>query len=492
MIVRELLTRLGFSIDQKPLKQFEASISSLKAGVAALGVTLSAYGAFQFFKGAADAANEILNTSQKIGIGVESLQRLKYAAEFSDISLGQLAGGLKILNKNLVEAQGGSKEAAEAFTDVLGKGFNPKQYKNAEELIFTVADRFKGMEDGAKKTSMAMKIFGKSGADMIPFLNTGSEAIRRQGEELEALGGVLGVEALKGGEEFNNGLHRMNTFFIALRNTIAARFFPAFNGLMDRFIAFLKQNREVIKQRLDHYLNAIARTAQFLGAVVTTLFKGFETLTKALGSVEAATIAATLAMAAFGVITGIVNVVTLAILALAAAIFLLWEDYQTFVEGGESLLKWPKWIRAIKAEFEDVAKLCREIKDLTDTFIGNPIGDMVEKWYLDKAKWNMKINGGEARTRAEIDDDLRGTVGGGFLPAVPLFDMGAPGAGGMSTYAGDKILNNDVNVNQSITVNVQSAADADQIAEEVARTVREQNEKDWVETDRALESGAFN
>lgn len=505
MVVRELLTRLGFSIDKKPLHDFEKSVESIRHGLEGLkgalevvGVGLSAYGAFEFFKGAAEASNQILNVAQKVGIGVESLQRLKYAAEFSDLSLEALSGGLKFLNKNFVEAQDGSKEATKAFQEVLGKGFNPKQYKSTEQLLLAVSDRFHGMQDGAKKTALSMKILGRAGADMIPFLNTGSEAIRRQGDELEALGGVLGVEALKSGEEFNNGLHRMQVFFVSLRNTIAARFFPAINGLIDRFVEFLKQNRAVIRERFDHYLNAIARVGQFLLTVAEFLLKEFDGLAESLGSVEGAIIATTIAFAAFGVVTGLVSVVTLAILALAAAIFLLWDDYQTFVDGGDALIKWPDWIRAIKVEFEAVSAVLSKIKEFFEFFIANPIGDFVAKAWTNDFM-NNKL--AKARSRSDMQDQRQfGDFpqltpenffnSGGGLP--PLLDTPAPPPSVMQPPPSGAQQNNDVSISQAITVNVQSSADPEQIAEQVRSITREENEKSWLDTHRALQPGAAN
>lgn len=515
MVVRELLTRLGFQIDQKPLKQFEANLSSLKTGLASLGVALSAYGTFQFFKSAADASNQILSTSQKIGVGVESLQRLKYAAEFSDLSLESLAGGLKVLNKNFAGAQEGSKEATKAFQEVLGKGFKAKDYKTTEELLLAVSDRFSGMEDGAKKTALSMKILGKSGADMIPFLNTGSDAIRRQGDELDALGGILGVDALKAGEEFNNGLHRMQTFFTSLRNTIAARFFPAINGLIGRFVEFAKANKGIIKQKLDHYLNAVARTAQFVFKVVSVLFTAFDKLVEALGSVEGAIIATTIAFAAFGFVTGGVSLVTLVVLALAAAIFLLWEDYQTFVEGGDALIEWPKRIKNIQTAFEGVAKVLSFIKGIYDVMWAKPWAAASGGFdrFLEKGFQNKVV---KARSRSELDDARSSDIGNlvpqlnsPFLSATsgytdaqgndlspfaapPLLSQSAPSATSLAPGGSDKTLNNNVQVQQAVNVVVQTDADPDQIAEAVSQKIREQNENDWLETGRALEGGAFN
>ena len=45
--------------------------------------------------------------------------------------------------------------------------------KSTEAVLLQVADVFANLEDGAVKTALAVKLFGKSGMDMIPFLNRG-------------------------------------------------------------------------------------------------------------------------------------------------------------------------------------------------------------------------------------------------------------------------------------------------------------------------------
>lgn len=554
MIVRELLTRLGFEIDKKPLHEFEHSVESIKHGLEGLkgalevvGVGLSAYGVFEFFKGAAEASNQILSMSQKVGVGTDSLQRLSYAAKFSDLNLDSLGAGLKFLNRNFVEAQEGSKEATKAFTQLFGGSFNPKNFKSTEQLLLSISDRFKAMPDGPKKTALAMKVLGKAGADMIPFLNTGSESIRRLGDELEAFGGVLGVDALKAGEEFNNNLLRMKTFFVSLRNTIAARFFPAINHVLDSFVEFLKANKAIVKEKLDHYLNAIGNSVKFLASVVVVLWKGFDALSEALGSVEGGAIAASLALLGLGVIVGLVDLLTLAMVALGAAIFLVWEDYQTFLDGGESLIEWPKWIKDISDAWKKFKEIVEEVHQflvkIDDLFTGfeKKVNPFLSKFttsreeYLKKnpndpgfpgerEKYNLPkppenpdglgigafiqkgvengVNGGrgivKARTRQELEDARSGDIGG-IVPEIlsqpilpPLLNQEAPAPAALVTSGGDKTLNNDVKVEQTINVNVQTNADVDQITEEVARRTREENDKAWQETDRALESGAFN
>ena len=67
------------------------------------------------------------------------------------------------------------------------------------------------------------------------------------------------------------------------------------------------------------------------------------------------------------------------VLALAAAIALLWDDYQTWKRGGESLLDWEKWVGGIETAISKIKELGNTLKDLqqkaTDFILGKKIGD---------------------------------------------------------------------------------------------------------------------
>jgi hypothetical protein len=51
------------------------------------------------------------------------------------------------------------------------------QLKSADTVMLEIADKFKKMPDGVTKTGLAIQLFGKAGADMIPVLNKGGAAI---------------------------------------------------------------------------------------------------------------------------------------------------------------------------------------------------------------------------------------------------------------------------------------------------------------------------
>lgn len=144
----------------------------------ALGFAASTAALGAFAKGAVDAADELGKISTRTGVTVETLSSLEVAARQGGTSIGVLEKGLSGLSRRALDAAKGSKSAGEGFAEL---GIEVKDsngnVKDADTLYGEVADKIATMEDGTRKNAIAQKIFGKSGADLIPVLNGGSKAM---------------------------------------------------------------------------------------------------------------------------------------------------------------------------------------------------------------------------------------------------------------------------------------------------------------------------
>jgi hypothetical protein len=170
------------------LKNLAGSAGGLGGALGMLAPALSVGGlvglATNSIKGA-DAMNDL---AQKTGVSVEALARFKKAASVSGTDLEGVSKALVKLSKGMYDAATtGKGPAAEAFktlgisaTDASGK------LKTSEQVMLEVANRFKTMPDGAEKTAIALQLFGKAGADMIPMLNMGGDAIDKMSTKMTA------------------------------------------------------------------------------------------------------------------------------------------------------------------------------------------------------------------------------------------------------------------------------------------------------------------
>jgi hypothetical protein len=184
------------------------ALSVAKIGAAAAGAA-AALG-IATVRNVANAADEMAKLSQRTGVAVEDLGRLSHAANLSGVSQGELTTSLTRLSRAMQDASNGTGTATQAFSR-LGVSVTDAEgnLRSQADVMSDVADRFARMEDGATKTALAQEIFGRSGANLIPMLNQGSQGLKQMGDEAERLGLVFDEKTTKAAEQLNDNLTRL-------------------------------------------------------------------------------------------------------------------------------------------------------------------------------------------------------------------------------------------------------------------------------------------
>ena len=218
-------------------KNFQQISSFAKTAAGSLAALYGASSAAGFIKTQIDLADATGKMAQKVGLSVEELSKLQYAAKLADVDAGQLQGGLVRLSKGMIEAANNTGTARNAFAAM---GISIKNtdgsLKSSGQVLEEVANKFAGYEDSATKTALAVQLFGRAGADLIPLLNAGAAGIKEAGDELERFGAVISTNAAKNAEIFNDNLTRLTTVGSALGQSIANDIMPYLNRLASEFL----------------------------------------------------------------------------------------------------------------------------------------------------------------------------------------------------------------------------------------------------------------
>lgn len=184
--------------------------------------------------GFADAAEKLGNTSQMIGTTSTALSRLHAVAIPMGIAAESVDKGMVKLSRTLVDARRGGEESAAAFEAVGIKG-NDLKNLSLPDVMSKIADKFKDSEDGATKAAVAQQLFGRAGAELIPFLNQGSDAIKEQGDEAERLNAVMGEDAVAAGEALDAAWDKLTMQGVGLKNTLAQALAPTLQFIAESF-----------------------------------------------------------------------------------------------------------------------------------------------------------------------------------------------------------------------------------------------------------------
>lgn len=234
-------TRAAFEAVKNNSDDLTGKLKIIGGAFAATAVA-SATAVAVMVKGAIDSADAMSKAAQRTGTTTESLSALKYAADMSDVSFETLQKSLGKLSQNAFKAATAGGEAATAFTTL---GINVRgadgHLKDSGALFDEIAGKLSKMPNSAEKSALAIQIFGKSGADLIPLLNSGSEGLAAFREETERLGLVISTEAGLRAEAFNDNLMRISKTSEGLANRMASDLLPTLNVLTDAYIEGSKE-----------------------------------------------------------------------------------------------------------------------------------------------------------------------------------------------------------------------------------------------------------
>jgi len=205
-----------------------ARVGSAAGGLLA-GLTVGTF--VQSGKAAIDLADKIDDLGEKYGIAAGTLTEYRFAAEVAGTPTDALATGMGKLSKAASE---GNKGLA-----MIGVGVRTASgdIKSADQLLLEVATKFERFKDGPAKAALAMEIFGKSGADMLPLLNKGAAGISALRDESKALGAAFGDEVARQAGEFNDNLKKLQLASEGAKVSLMGDLLPSLISITEELIA---------------------------------------------------------------------------------------------------------------------------------------------------------------------------------------------------------------------------------------------------------------
>lgn len=268
--------------------KFTASLSKVRSDLISVGRNLALIGAgltaaaggagaalFGLAKSSGDAADQAGKNAEKTGLQVEAYGRLSFAAEMANVSNEQFVGGMSKLNVAIIEAAKSTGKAGDAFdasgVKVTRFGAAAKKTADAtkqagtifdrlgvrirdangnlrsnESILLDVSDAFARMPDSATKAALAIELFGKSGAELLPFLNQAKAGLLDLGKQAEKLGIVLTPEQAAIGDALGDSLDSVAKAAAGARLQLGLIFAPGLTALANGFADLIANNRDAL------------------------------------------------------------------------------------------------------------------------------------------------------------------------------------------------------------------------------------------------------
>ncbi|MBA2224578.1 phage tail tape measure protein [Thermogemmata fonticola] len=290
----------GLNVTVAKLKAFGAAVTALGAKLTGLGVTLAAplFGAVKLFS---DLGGDMKDLSDRTGVAVEALSQLRYAAEQSGASTDDLEKALRTMSRNIIEAARGSAQAQRSLGR-LGLTIADLTGLSPDQQFELIADRLSRIQNPAHRATLAMEIFGRTGANLLPLLSSGAEGIRELRDEADRLGLTMRTEDAAAAEAFGDALDALWKALKQAAFSVGAALAPAIQQVaqwITRVVTliggWLQENRALIR-----IIGAVVAGIVGVGATLLVLGPLLSAIGSAIGLVTFALSAATTAVSLLG------------------------------------------------------------------------------------------------------------------------------------------------------------------------------------------------
>lgn len=267
------------------------------AAIAGLGAATAMEGIRRSISGFAALGDEVVKTSQRLGISTDEYQRIKYIAGQSGVSVEGLSTSMGKLNKNLGEAAAGKNANLAALLARAGisiRGANG-EIRNATDLLPQLATLFERNKNAAVQARMGNALFGKSWAELAPLLQGGAAGVAELNERYKRLGLTMDRDALKAGEAFGDQLEDLKLVMGSLGMAIGAKLVGPLTPMLERLTMWAAANRDIIATKISTFVLDLATSLEKMDwekfrVSVTETVKGFADFIEKIGGVTNALI----------------------------------------------------------------------------------------------------------------------------------------------------------------------------------------------------------
>ncbi|HGJ5866570.1 transglycosylase SLT domain-containing protein, partial [Arsenophonus nasoniae] len=366
--LRDFLISLGFKVDDSGMRKFQSVVTGVSANVIKLGATVegAALAVVGFTTQIAAGLDKMYWASQRTGASVNGIKALGYAASLTGSSAEAARGSLENLARFLRNSPG-----AEGFLNRLGVQTRDAN-GNLQDMsaIFTRvgnklasmpyyrANQYAQLLGIDENTLMAMRrginAFSADYQRMLKQTGFNADLAAKQSNQfmtsMKGLTGLFGILRDKVGSNLAGGLSRE---IDNLRKRLLDNF-PEIERVLTSIIKGIIRAGEMVVRVIGRMSQAIGQIFDWwrnLDEKSKKLITTFSGLATAIWVLNRAFFASPI-----GIITGLI-----------AALLLLWEDYQTWKEGGKSFINWSKWegeINQAKAAFRWLGEKLTGLVDL--------------------------------------------------------------------------------------------------------------------------------
>lgn len=381
--IKDFLISLGFDIDEAGGRKFESVVSgvtmnAIKMGTAVEAAALTVVG---FTTKIASSLDRLYWQSQRTGATANNIRAIGYAFSQAGGSVEGFNGTLDNLARFLRSTPG-----AEGFLRNLGIQTRDAagNLRDTAQLVTLVGDKLAKMP--YYRANQYAQILGIDESTLLAM----RRGVKGFTSDYQSMLQATGFDSQKAAEQSNKFMTQMRglaNLFGIMRDKIGGNLAGGLAGNLESFRKNILLNFPKIEGTITAVLKKVLSLAD---SIMTLVYRGvqgagdlmrwwdrLDDTTKGLIKVLGGLLLAwRMLNSAF--LTSPIGMVT----ALIAALVALYDDYQVWKEGGDSLINWGKW----KPEIDAAMKGMKELRDSIFS-VGQEIAKLLN---IDLKSWSLK------------------------------------------------------------------------------------------------------
>ena len=269
---------------------------------------------------------------------------------------GGPAGGEDMEGLNTSKAANAYRELGIAVRDSRG------QLRSSGDVLIDVANRFQTMADGVDKAALAQQLFGRGGAQLIPMLNQGGEAISR-------LKGMSWAQA-RASDQLSDAMETLQMRVGGLGGKLAVALMPSLEVVTNNLIGMIDAfNRlDPGMQAVIGYGAAIAIAWGPLMGIIINTAKVFALLQGGIALLTGGGVVSGGLAALVAIVTGPVGIIA-ALVAAGVAVYVFRDQIGDAIAGLGDM-----WINAFEAIINFSRDIFNQIIQSFDSVVNTPFG----------------------------------------------------------------------------------------------------------------------
>ena len=247
------------------------------------GASAAAGGIMKLAESSASTADHVDKMSQKIGLSRQAYQELDFICSQTGTSVDSLNGGMKKLTNSMDAAAKGNASANELF-DRLGVSIDDGtgKLKSQEDMLYDCLTALQGVNNQTERAALANKLFGKSGTELMPLLNSQSGSIDELKQKAHELGLVMSDEMIDNGVGLTDSLDQTKRAFTAIITTLGGAFMPIVKKVSDHLQSALPFIQNAVNQITpiigDFFEKILPPLFELASTLLPVIFTAFEQL----------------------------------------------------------------------------------------------------------------------------------------------------------------------------------------------------------------------